>query len=139
MLSSSTVVTAGLKRAVPRWSVPDKRSEVYVAGDQVRIFEFSFEHQRSRVASYIAEHEFDRPGKGHGVLVVSAPLGFRRLARSPDFQSWVDDHQGTLACVLRIQAQRTLASVREGDLDVPAADHSCRLRVSHGSEACLND
>jgi len=132
-------ITAGrFERAVLRGSVPDQRSEFHLAGDRIWRFEFSLEHQRSRIAANVADRKFRRARKRYRVLVSWRPLRFRGFCGPPTAQRWVHQQESALTVVLSVEAQRALVPVSEIDLHIPSTDHVWRLGLSRRSAKHLD-
>src|SRR5437870_8230188 len=142
LLNALRILSSGASRfecAVLRRSLPNERGEFHLARDQIRCFQFSFEHQCSRVAPDVAEEEFNRAGKRDSVSFAPAPLRFRRLCGPPNLRSGIEQLENAFSRALSLKPQRAVVLTRKSDLDVPSANEVWRLCLGHDGAACVHD
>src|SRR5439155_10620049 len=101
--------------AVLRRSLPNERGEFHLARDQIRCFQFSFEHQCPRVPSDVAEHKFHRTRESDQVSFAPAPLRFRRLCGPPNLRSGIEQLENAFSRALSLKPQRAVVLTRKSD------------------------
>ena len=127
------------KCAVFRRPVLHQQREFHLASDQVCCFKLSCEHQCPSLAPDVPKQKFHRARETDRFSFATAPLCLRRFVRSPNFGLWVGRHQSAFSIALRIKAHGAVLVVREGDLDVPSANHVRRFCLSEEGVAGTQD